>query len=251
MMRAASAALLCSIVWGVPFSDNAAARSRPPLGLEIPVSLIETSPSLAPFQHVRFCLRYPADCRSDPTEEERIDLTGENSELLNRVNRSVNAAIVPVQKSYGDSLHEGWRIAPFTGDCNDYAVTKRHELLASGLPAKALRLAVVKTRSGDGHLVLLVATTKGELVLDNLTEVIVPWQSADYRWLKIQSARDARFWLDVEVSGASQPYPDRKLPLPDRQSASGREMLSRGSRIVRAPASDPLSSVNADASRTR
>jgi predicted transglutaminase-like cysteine proteinase len=251
MMRAASAALLCSIVWGVPFSDNAAARSRPPLGLEIPVSLIETSPSLAPFQHVRFCLRYPADCRSDPTEEERIDLTGENSELLNRVNRSVNAAIVPVQKSYGDSLHEGWRIAPFTGDCNDYAVTKRHELLASGLPAKALRLAVVKTRSGDGHLVLLVATTKGELVLDNLTEVIVPWQSADYRWLKIQSARDARFWLDVEVSGASQPYPDRKLPLPDRQSASGREMLSRGSRIVRAPASDPLSSANADASRTR
>jgi predicted transglutaminase-like cysteine proteinase len=242
---------LVSIVAVSLLLSAADGRSRSAHDTTAPASLVETSPSLTPFQHVRFCLHYPADCRSDPTEEERIDLTGENSELLNRVNRSVNAAIVPVQKSYGDSLHEGWRIAPFMGDCNDYAVTKRHELLASGLPAKALRLAVVKTRSGDGHLVLLVATTKGELVLDNLTEVIVPWQSADYRWLKIQSARDARFWLDVEVSGASQPYPDRKLPLPDRQSASGREMLSRGSRIVRAPASDPLSSVNADASRTR
>src|SRR5216683_3970476 len=51
-----------------------------------PPPIMEASPALAPFQHVRFCLRYPADCKSDPTETDRIELTAENSELLKRVN---------------------------------------------------------------------------------------------------------------------------------------------------------------------
>jgi hypothetical protein len=29
--------------------------------------IVDASPTLAPFQHVRFCLRYPSDCKSDPT----------------------------------------------------------------------------------------------------------------------------------------------------------------------------------------
>jgi len=217
MARWTSVTVLSSIVAGGLLSGSAGARSRPSHIPVVPVSLVETSPSLAPFQHVRFCLRYPADCRSNPTENERIDLTDENAELLDGVNRDVNAAIAPVKKSYGKNLQEAWTIALFTGDCNDYAVTKRHELLRSGLPAKALRLAVVRTRSGSDHLVLLVATTKGDLVLDNLTEAILPWQGADYQWIKIQSARDARFWYDVKVSGASVSPPDRNLRVTDRQ----------------------------------
>jgi predicted transglutaminase-like cysteine proteinase len=203
MTRLTSVTLLFSIVAGALFSGGVAARSGSPRNPAGPVTLVETSPSLAPFQHVRFCLRYPADCRSNQTGDERIDLTPENSELLERVNRVVNAAIVPAQKSSGNELQEVWAIAPYTGDCNDYAVTKRHELLRSGLPAKALRLAVVKTTSGSGHLVLFVATTKGDLVLDSLAETIVPWQSTNYRWVKIQSASDARVWHDVKVTGAS------------------------------------------------
>ena len=104
------------------------------------------SPTLAPFQHVRFCLRYPSDCKSDATEIERIELSPETSALLERVNRGVNAEIAPVMKSQAPEHRGGWTIAPSLGDCNDYAVTKRHELLLGGLPAKALRLSVVKTR---------------------------------------------------------------------------------------------------------
>jgi predicted transglutaminase-like cysteine proteinase len=104
------------------------------------------------------------------------------------------------------------------GDCNDYAVTKRHELLDSGLPSRALRLSVVKTASGIGHLVLVVVTTKGDIVMDNLTETIRPWQSTDYQWLKIQSATDARFWYEVKApsAGPSVSQPDRKLRLANR-----------------------------------
>jgi predicted transglutaminase-like cysteine proteinase len=182
---------------------NAEARNRLSQDPDSPVPIVEASPILAPFQHVRFCVRYPADCKSDPAESERIELNGETSKLLNRINQDVNAAISPTVKGFGPDLKDGWTISPVTGDCNDYAVTKRHELLQNGLPARALRLSVVKTASGIGHLVLVVATTKGDLVLDNLTETIRPWQNTDYHWLKIQSAADARFWY--EVKAASQP----------------------------------------------
>jgi predicted transglutaminase-like cysteine proteinase len=195
------------LVTGLPM-DGAAAGNRPPDVPAAAASPVEASPTLAPFQHVRFCRRYPADCRSNPMEEERIDLSAENAELLEHVNRRVNQAIAPMQKSYGRDFWDGWTIAPLTGDCNDYVVTKRHQLLESGLPAKALRLAVVSTTSQNWHLVLLVATTKGDLVLDNLTEAIVPWQSTDYHWLKIQSARDVRSWYEVKVPRASLSHPN-------------------------------------------
>jgi predicted transglutaminase-like cysteine proteinase len=213
MKRSFPGILLFPIVASGLLSANADARSGARHGSAAPAALLETSPSLAPFQHVRFCLRYPADCGSNLMEDERINLTGENSELLDRVNRGVNAAIAPVLKSYGTNLQDGWAIAPAAGDCNDYAVTKRHVLIQSGLPAKALRLAMVKTASGGGHLVLLVATTKGDLVLDNLTEAIRSWQGTDYHWLKIQSKRDARLWYEIKPSAAFASQADRRLRL--------------------------------------
>jgi predicted transglutaminase-like cysteine proteinase len=180
------------------------------------IPIVDGSPILAPFQHVRFCLHYPGDCQSDPMENELIELNDETSKLLDRVNQHVNAAIIPTAKGYGSNLEDGWTISPSMGDCNDYAVTKRHELIQNGLPAKALRLSVVKTTSGIGHLVLVVTTTKGDLVLDNLTETIRSWQSTDYHWLKIQSTADARLWHEVKVGSPSVSQAFRKLRVADR-----------------------------------
>jgi predicted transglutaminase-like cysteine proteinase len=103
MTRLTSVAVLFSIVASGLLS-GAGAKTRPSHNPAVPASLVETTLSLAPFQHGRFCLRYPADCRSNLTEDERIEMTGENSELLDRVNRDVNAAIEPVRKSYGRNL---------------------------------------------------------------------------------------------------------------------------------------------------
>jgi predicted transglutaminase-like cysteine proteinase len=200
------------------FAGGAHARHRqdaPP-----PPLVLEASPALAPFQHVRFCQRYPSDCKSDPAEIDRIELNAENVELLKSVNHDINASIVSTVKSHGAVLADGWTIAPSMGDCNDYAVTKRHVLLQRGLPAKALRLSAVTTGSGTGHLVLLIVTTRGELVLDNLTDAILPWQSTDYHWLKIQSARDARFWFTVRSPGPSVSQADRKASKPPARAQS-------------------------------
>jgi len=190
--------ILAIIVASMPFAGDAEARSRSPQEA-IQSSVVEASPTLAPFQHVRFCLRYPSECKTTADALDRIELSTETSELLTRVNHSVNMSIRPISKAYGSNLGDGWTIAPDAGDCNDYAVTKRHELIESGLPSKALRLAVVKTASGIGHLVLVIATTQGDIVMDNLTETIRPWQSSSYQWLKIQSAADAKYWYEVKT----------------------------------------------------
>jgi predicted transglutaminase-like cysteine proteinase len=213
MARSISMTLLLSISAGGLLSGQSDARSRLSQQSATATPLKGALPTLAPFQHVRFCLRYPSECKANPTDDGIIDLTDENSDLLNRVNRDVNAAIAPVRKGYGTNLRDGWTIAPAKGDCNDYAVTKRHELLRDGLPANALRLAVVMTASGAGHLVLLAATTNGDLVLDNLTDAIRPWHSANYHWLKIQSAGDPRLWYATKVSAVSLSQADRKLRL--------------------------------------
>jgi predicted transglutaminase-like cysteine proteinase len=193
-------ALLISVLAASGLAATAAnARDHSIQESMAPAAITEGAPTLAPFQHVRFCLRFPSECKSDSAGEERIGLRPETAQLLDRVNRAVNTEIAPTLKRYGSNLESGWSIAPAIGDCNDYAVTKRHELMATGVPAKALRLAVVKTPSGIGHLVLVVATSKGDVVLDNLTGAILPWQQTGYQWLKIQSASDARFWYSVKA----------------------------------------------------
>jgi predicted transglutaminase-like cysteine proteinase len=210
--------IFLAVLSGALFTSSVDARSRSPQDQNLLLPIVEGSPALAPFQHVRFCLRYPSDCKSDSRENERIELSLETLELLKRVNRRVNLSITPTVKDYGSKLGDGWTIAPTIGDCNDYAVTKRHELLESGLPSNALLLAVVKTTSGIGHLVLVVVTTKSDIVLDNLTEVIRPWLSTDYHWLKIQSATDSRFWYEIKAPpGAfSVSRADRRFHLADR-----------------------------------
>jgi predicted transglutaminase-like cysteine proteinase len=162
-----------------------------------PQPLIAAAPALAPFQHVRFCLRYPRDCQSNSAKDQRIRFDPQVMSLLRSVNDRINQSIVPTSKQYAGNLDARWEIAPRTGDCNDYAVTKRHELLRYGLPSSALRLAVGKTVTGIGHLVLIVGTTEGNLVLDNLTSVIRPWQLTDYQWLVIQLSEDPHLWSTV------------------------------------------------------
>jgi predicted transglutaminase-like cysteine proteinase len=214
MARRARTISLFIVVASTFFATAADARSRLAQDTIPQTPIVLSSPTLAPFQHVRFCLHYPSECKSELRGPDRIDMNAEVTDLLKRVNHGVNTAVSPIVKSYGSDLRNGWTIAPASGDCNDYAVTKRHDLIEGGLPAKALRLSVVRTAAGTGHLVLVVATTSGDLVMDNLTDAIRPWNGTNYRWLKIQSSTDARFWY--EIKGPAMEASQRKLRLADR-----------------------------------
>lgn len=121
---------------------------------------------------------------------------------LDRVNRQVNAAIryVPDATLYGDedywhlSLYPG---GPAAGDCKDYVLEKERALIAAGVPAADLSIAIVQTRRREVHAVLLVDTDRGELVMDSLSAWVQPWRKTGYRWIERQAPGRRLSWVVI------------------------------------------------------
>jgi predicted transglutaminase-like cysteine proteinase len=160
-------------------------------------------PTLAPMAHARFCLQYPEDCqvRHMAFRRNRVALTPKLWAELIEVNAAVNRRIVP-QRNDDGLAGEKWLLSPARGDCHDYAITKRHDLLARGWASRALLFAEVVTPLGDHHLVLVVHVNEGDFVADNLNANVRPWFKARYQWVKMQSPRSPRFWATVEKAAA-------------------------------------------------
>jgi len=144
----------------------------------------------APVGYHRFCARYPEQCQSS-SEAAVVMLTPDLWRLVTAVNTSVNRRI---RNDPGKGAFD-WELEVALGNCNDYAVQKRAELLRAGLPPSALSLAVVTTATGEGHLVLTVRTDRGDYVLDNLRGGVLPWSRAAYRWIARQSVEGAFAWV--------------------------------------------------------
>jgi predicted transglutaminase-like cysteine proteinase len=155
--------------------------------------------TLPPMAYTQFCLRYPDQCKPQHTmfRGGLVRLTFDRWDDLTVVNEDVNAAIVPERNTEG-RVGEKWLISPARGDCNDYAVTKRSELLSRGWPARALLLGEVVTSWGEHHLILVVRTSAGDLVLDNMTSQIRPWARAPYQWVRIQTPKNPNYWASLE-----------------------------------------------------
>lgn len=89
--------------------------------------------------------------------------------LILAINADVNASIRFQPEARGRDV---WTVAPAVGDCEDFALTKYHRLLAAGVPASDMAVTIVRypgVRKGRialpprYHAVLVV----GDLVLDN------------------------------------------------------------------------------------
>jgi predicted transglutaminase-like cysteine proteinase len=158
-------------------------------------------PALPPIGHSRFCLHYPADCKVRGIDFRRrnIALTRERWNELDGVNRDVNRGILP-DVTPGTGATEEWIISPRLGDCKDYAMTKRHQLLARGWPSRSLLLSEVVLPSGEHHLVLVVRVKGADLVLDNLTDDLRLAAATydQYVWVRIQSPQNPKFWSRVQ-----------------------------------------------------
>lgn len=154
--------------------------------------------ALPPMAHSVFCFHYPKDCefRKIAFRPRKFQLTPQRRHELEEVNAQVNRSIRPERNTLG-LAGEQWIVGPKSGDCNDYAVTKQHELLARGWPSRTLLLAEVVTHWGEHHLILVVRTAEGDLVLDNMAANIRPWSKAPYQWVRVQSPRNPRAWSTV------------------------------------------------------
>ncbi|WP_353646645.1 transglutaminase-like cysteine peptidase [Mesorhizobium sp. WSM2239] len=141
----------------------------------------------APLAYQLFCLKSPRECRGGGKAS--VHLTPQLLSKLDLVNRSVNRAIRPRNDFQADT----WSLSPASGDCEDYALTKRQRLLKLGVPASALRLAVARTGRGEGHAVLVVRTSSGDRILDNRTNLIRNWHQTDLRLVKMAGANPLKW----------------------------------------------------------
>ncbi len=137
----------------------------------------------------------------------QVMLTPTQFQIMRRINDLVNHSIWPETDMAHYGVEDYW-VAPgigpgISGDCEDYALEKRELLLQEGFPAAAMSLATADLPSEKMHVVLIVSTTEGDYVLDNLAGTKI-WHKAHYKWLERQGPEDDLKWFSLQ-SQSTQP----------------------------------------------
>ena len=151
-----------------------------------------------PIGHYEFCQGHRAECSVKSKIEKRVHLTPARWNALVAVNDAVNAAVTPATDEEVFGKAEVWSYPTDKGDCEDFVLLKRRELIAKGWPVGALLITVVRQSNGDGHAVLTVLSDRGDLVLDNLQSQIEVWSETDYQFVKRQSEFNSGRWVSIE-----------------------------------------------------
>jgi len=150
------------------------------------------------------------DRTADVQDYVRIAMDGSTLSLLRSANDQVNdlmRATTDIQ-TYGvaDYWNDPVLVRGARGDCEDFALEKRRVLIEHGVPAGSLSIAIVKTRQGEEHAVLVVTTDAGDYVLDNLTYDVRPWRRTGYTWISRQGPGDDLGWVSLApANGAPRP----------------------------------------------
>lgn len=154
--------------------------------------------SSQPIGHWEFCQNHPDECAANEADAAPVTLTRELWKIVLEVNTFANASITPRTDFEMWGREEFWSYPEGYGDCEDYVLEKRRELIAYGVPAPALLVTVVRQSNGDGHAVLTLRTDRGDFILDNLEARVLRWFETDYSFLKRQSERSAGAWVSIE-----------------------------------------------------
>jgi predicted transglutaminase-like cysteine proteinase len=188
--------ILASLVIAAAFTISAAAA-----GTEEPRATYAMlgGQTSVPYGWLDFCTREPQECNQPALPAIDVNLTSETWQILDEVNRRVNGAITPVSNlAHWGTILDHWDYpTDGKGDCKIYALEKRRELIAAGLPRQALLMTIVRDLDGEGHTILTVKTNRGEFALDNLSDDIRPWESTGYRFLKRQSQENPNAWVAI------------------------------------------------------
>ena len=144
----------------------------------------------------QFCKRHKNDCDSKSSWSRDVVLTTAARAALLQINLRVNRAIKPLTDKRHWGVKDRWDYPDDGyGDCEDYALEKRRQLIEAGWPREALLMTVVRGRAGEEHAILTVTTTSGDYILDNLTDHILPWDQTDYKFLWRQAQFDPNIWV--------------------------------------------------------
>jgi predicted transglutaminase-like cysteine proteinase len=157
-------------------------------------------PTSIPYGWLDFCSRQPHECHQATLPASDLDLSRGAWAALNRINRKVNAAIEPQSNlEHWGTIADHWDYpTDGKGDCKIYALQKRRMLIEMGFPRQALLMTIVRDKNDEGHAVLTARTSRGDFVLDNLTNEVKPWDATGYRFVKRQSQEDPNVWVSIE-----------------------------------------------------
>jgi predicted transglutaminase-like cysteine proteinase len=153
-----------------------------------------------PIGHYEFCETHVSECNIHSTNTLPARITDYGRNVIREVNDKVNTDITPEtdQDLYGRD--EVWAYPTDAGDCEDYVLLKRRDLIERGFSPADLLITVVRKPDGEGHAVLTVRATDGDYILDNLDNDVKLWSDTPYRYLKRQAANDTGRWVTIENS---------------------------------------------------
>ena len=153
---------------------------------------------------IRFCESHPDECHIDLSQPGRITLTPGIWAALTQVNERVNSSILAVTDQDHWGVLDRWDYPDDgLGDCEDIQLMKRKLLVQAGLPQRAMRIAAVIDEQGQGHAVLMVLTDRGDFILDNKRNAILPWRRTGYAFIKCEGT-NSRAW--VALGGQPAPF---------------------------------------------
>ena len=176
-----------------------------------------------------FCRRLPAECLIDLDEPEILTLTQANWSLLKSVNLRVNETITPITDLAHWGVSDRWDYPDDgKGDCEDIQLLKRRLLAEAGLPRRAMRMTVVVDSKDAGHAVLTVRTDRGDLILDNESDTVLPWNKTGYEFIKREGS-DGPAWVAlggersrIVVASRSATHRPLKASTPRKKSSAAR-----------------------------
>jgi predicted transglutaminase-like cysteine proteinase len=151
---------------------------------------------------IEFCGRQPQECAVDLSEPDMIALDQQIWDTIVQINEKVNGTILSVADQDHWGVVDRWDYPDDgLGDCEDIQLLKRKLLVETGLPRRALRMAVVIDDQGVGHAVLIVRTDHGEFILDNKRDAVLAWQGTGYHYVKREGDESAAWvWLGNQVA---------------------------------------------------
>lgn len=223
LRRIAIAVTLAALALGLDAPDgHAQAIASLPTAQPLALGGSDDQPTTA---WKRFCQQLPSECRVDLSEAAAIALTPAIWELLTITNGLVNTIIRPMDDLQHWGVEDQWNFPDDGfGDCEDYQLLKRKLLVEAGLPRRAMRMTVVLDK-GEGHAVLTIRTDRGDFILDNKANRVMPWNETGYEFVK-REASDSSAWVALgggpvrTVVASRSPASTEATPSPERPAAT-------------------------------
>jgi predicted transglutaminase-like cysteine proteinase len=142
----------------------------------------------APYAWNDLCRRTPAECRVDLREPEIVEMTPKLWKTILAVNTRVNREIEAITDEDHWGVVDRWDLpTDGKGDCEDFALLKRKRLAEAGVPRRAMVMTVVIDEENAGHAVMMIRTDRGDFILDNKRNAVLPWSQTGYVYVKRES----------------------------------------------------------------